>query len=204
MWPCPDLRERAWTEKSGTHFLQWCFITTPTLEQGSVTAECAQAVLQKRLNSLKTKQRSTIKLSACGREREAVTDNLLPYFRFNSSKKTTIRLPTWLRIKQESKLLHFTTTINYILYENRFLCICKISKFKKCTQSVRYEVAQKRSLRSVPDLRHGRLVAAKTAARIRNFPFWVAHKVNDATSQTQKCGILKYYLYCLSRCNLVA
>lgn len=44
-------------------------------------------LLQKSFNYLKTKQRSTIKLSACGREREAVTDTLLSYFRFYSSKK---------------------------------------------------------------------------------------------------------------------
>lgn len=52
-------------------------------------------LLQKSFNYLKTKQRSTIKLSACGREREAVTDILLSYFRFYSSKKkTTTKLPT--------------------------------------------------------------------------------------------------------------
>lgn len=55
--------------------------------------------------------------------------------------------------------------------KNSFCLYAKQQNLKKCPQLVRYQVGQERTLRPGLDLRHGRLFAAKTAARVSNFAF---------------------------------
>lgn len=161
-------------------------------------------LLQKSFNYLKTKQRNPIKLSACSREREAITDSLLSYFRFCSSKrKSTTKIPT-IGKNQKRKSVPTTTAINYIWY-GKAIVYMQNRKKKYAPGSCSGAMKPKTwALGKYQISRLWWLFAAKTTARLTNFAFWLAHKLRDATSQTQKWGILKYYMYCLNRCNLVA
>lgn len=71
--------------------------------------------------------------------------------------------------KTEKYILLLQSIIFYT--KNSFCLYAKQQNLKKCPQLVRYQVGQERTLRPGLDLRHGRLFAAKTAARISNFAF---------------------------------
>lgn len=79
---------------------------------------------------MKTKQRSPIKLSACSREREAITDTLLSHFRFCSSKRkpTTKIFMIWNETEACVKFVPIMTAINYILHEKAFVSMQKKKK----------------------------------------------------------------------------
>lgn len=106
--------------------------------------------------------------------------------------------------KTEACVSLYLLLLQLTIYKNQFLFICKKKTNQKLHGSARYYETQKMSRRPTPGLRHWWLFAAKTAARISSFPSRLVPNMHDATLQAQKCGVLKYILYWLSRCNLVA